>query len=167
MNFLSADSHICDHWAAAENRCSPCNSQWDHQRFSMDDTLRHTFSAQWVISKLTWNLIIVMQSSICNQHHFHWENFVCSDEPWNSAFTETLLHSGKKLHILIWFQLLQLFHGSNSMQICKNQAICKYMQINCMHWKDYFASVCTAHSNSLLDFFLQFLNPSLCWDYRQ
>lgn len=40
MNLFSADSHVHAHRTDAEDRCLLYNSQWDHQRFSLNDTRR-------------------------------------------------------------------------------------------------------------------------------
>ena len=158
MNFLSADLHICDHGAAAEGRCSTCNPQWDQQRFSLDDTVRHTRAPQrpvgWSVGK-NWHEI---NSSPCNHKITISATFI---EKISRAATESWISapSREKLCILDGLELFAgFFHGPKA--VCKyekkkkeKQAICKCMQINYMQWKAYFASVCTDYLNSLLDSF--------------
>lgn len=151
MNFLSADLHIYAHRTDAEDRCLLYNSQWDHQRFSLNDT-------RWALSylkhqetdvKLIHPRAIILRSSYFAIRVTFFEETsstgsVMNRESWDTLFLHR--NQANSPHSC-WASCLAravavLNQPSTICKYVKNQAICKCMQMS--ELEGYFASVYAA-----------------------
>lgn len=128
--------------ADAADRCLRYKSEQDHQRFSLNDTVRHSRSplSYTSVRKLTWNEFTLEQ--LYNDGdilQWAWEDVHLQLQRWLRNHANAIYHLSLR-------QILQLVHCqcnlgaclaellqfwiSQGAQICKILMICKSMQMN-------------------------------------
>lgn len=116
----------------AGDRCLRYKSERDHQRFSLNDSVRHVRSAteasgSWREINSPWSNYTMMVI-FCNHSPFQWEDFfsILWDDSWITVHITCLrltLVSSPPM------QLLGAWLAPEGVQVCKTWVICKSMQM--------------------------------------